>query len=324
MKKNNILCFISILILWLSFLSPASGSAILGSSSSLSGPSATGSMELSIDSVPQGLSGYILTVTPENPEIVTITGATFPAWAAINDGSPGEGNRYTLRAGDLTDTIKPGATSVPLATLALAAKASGSTRILIEPKQFDDDVGNAITVSAASGSVTVGGGGDQNVDLILLPGWNLIAIPMTLKSGSDTAQIFRDVPSAGHSVFSYDPGAGWQTVGSDVVLSPMSAYWIFTEQQITITLKVQGKPTLSRMLSAGWSLLGIAGTTSVPAAQALASLSDWSYVIGFDSAIQQYKSPIIKGGTGGSSDQTPLIPGAGYWVYLNSPGELRP
>lgn len=290
----------------------------------MSGPGMSGSALVSLDIADQGLSGYILSVYPEDPLVARITGATFPAWASLSETTPGSGAAYTIRALDLNGTIGPGAQNVPLATLNLDGVASGSTRIMVESKQMDDDNGNALSAQITPGQVTVGGGGEQTLDLQLVPGWNFIGIPMVMQSGSDTANVFRDVPSAGHSIFSYDPQKGWQTVGQTETLSAMNAYWIYTERTLTIPLKVQGSASTPKSLNAGWSIIGIPGMTQTPAADVLAGLSEWTYVIGFDPSLQQYKQPIIRGGTGQNSDKTPLVPGAGYWIYLSSPGQLTP
>jgi hypothetical protein len=147
---------------------------------------------------------------------------------------------------------------------------------------------------------------------------------MVLQSGSDTADIFKDLPSEGHSVFTYNSVDGWKTIGRTEILSAMNAYWLFTSKEVTIPLKVAGKPTSPRTLNAGWSIVGIPGTSPVPAATVLSSLTDWTYVIGFDASRQQYQQPIIKGGSGQNSDQTLLNPVAGYWIYLSAPGKLSP
>ena len=280
---------------------------------------------ISLDSADQGLSGYILSVHPENPQISTISGVTFPGWATLSDATHGEGATYIIRALDMNEAVGPGAKNVQLATLTLNGVSPGSTQIMIEVKQLDDDNGNAISSQLLPGQVTVGNsGGDQILNLQLVPGWNFIGIPMIMQPGTDTAEVFRNVPSAGHSVFTYDAQKGWSIVGPKDTLSPMNAYWIFTEQAQTIPLRVQGPATSARALGSGWNIFGAPGLAQKPASDILACLTDWTYVVGFDSAHQQYQQSIIKGGSGPNSDKTPLIPGAGYWIYLTTPGQLNP
>ena len=211
------------------FCGSVSASTITGSPGSLASPGSVGSVQLSLDSVDKGLSGYILSVYPEDPGIVTISGTTFPSWATLSEVSPGSGAAFTIKALDLNESISAGAKDIPLATLNLNGIASGTTRIMVESRQIDDDQGDAIAVQVVPGSVTVGGSsGGQVVDLDLKSGWNLIGIPMTLQSGTNTAEIFKDVQSEGHSVFTYNGVDGWKTVGRTEVLNAMSVHTGFT------------------------------------------------------------------------------------------------
>jgi hypothetical protein len=285
-----------------------------------------GTALITLDSADQGLSGYIFSVYPENEKIITITGATFPSWATLSEVTPGSGAEYTIRALDLNDEISSGAVTIPLATLNLKGGLSGSTRIMVESRQIDDDLGENILVQIAPGVASVGGGAvtDPAFTLDLKPGWNLIGIPAILTPGSDTAEIFKDVQSDGHSVFSYNDVDGWKTVTRNEVLHAMNAYWIYTTLPVKISLLIQDGPITPRALNAGWSTVAIPSTSPIPAARILSSLSDWTYVIGFDASVQQYQQPIIKGGEGQNSDQISLNPGEGYWIYLSSPGQLAP
>ncbi|PKL60679.1 MAG: hypothetical protein CVV33_01415, partial [Methanomicrobiales archaeon HGW-Methanomicrobiales-4] len=140
----------------------------------ITGPGVEGSALISLDTADKGLSGYILSVYPEDPQVVTITGATFPSWASLSEATPGEGAAFTISALDLNEAIGTGAQNVPLATLNLNGISSGTTRIQVESRQIDDDEGNAISVQISPGAITVGGGGEQGIDLSLVPGWNLI------------------------------------------------------------------------------------------------------------------------------------------------------
>lgn len=322
MNSNSLIILFLCVVCCVSF---ASASTIIVSPGSITGPGMAGTVDVTLDSADQGLSGFILSVYPEDPSIVTITGATFPSWASLSEATPGTGAAFTIRALDLNEAIAPGASNVQLVTLNLQGVAGGTTRIMVQATQVDDDQGNAIDATISPGKVTVGGGSSGGTwDITLAQGWNLIGIPMVLASGSDTAEVFRDVPSGGHSVFSYYPVSGWKTITRTEPLTAMNAYWIYSDRALTIPLTTTGRPTSPKALNSGWSIIGIPGTSPVPAAQVLASIADWTYVIGFDPALQQYRQPIIKGGSGQNSDTTPLSPGAGYWIYLSSPGQLNP
>jgi len=323
MKKLYLL----ILIVFLTGLGSAvcSAATVSIAPASISGVGMSGSVTLSLDSADQGISGYILSVYSENPTVATITGITFPDWASMSDVTHSEDGAYTIRALDMNEAVSPGAKNIPLATLNIIGVASGSTRIIIEVKQLDDDAGNAVQAQVNPGQITVGnGGGEQILSLQLVPGWNFIGIPMVIQPGADTAEVFRNVPSGGHSVFTYDPQKGWSIVGSKDVLSAMNSYWIYTEQAQTIPLRIQGPAISPKALGSGWNIFGPPGLSQRPASDVLACLSEWTYVVGFDSAHQQYQQSIVKGGSGSNTDKSLLMPGAGYWIFLSAPGQLTP
>ena len=161
----------------------------------------------------------------------------------------------------------------------------------------------------------------DEVRITLNPGWNLINIPMQPSQGYETAEIFKNVQNAGHSVLTYDPTTGWISIGNRDILTPMTGYWIFSNQGIMIPVKVSGSPVSSRILNPGWNLAGISGRDQKPAETALQSLSGWTQVIGFDSGRQQYRDAIIRGSP---NAQTLLTPGEGFWIFMQSQGQLNP
>lgn len=154
----------------------------------------------------------------------------------------------------------------------------------------------------------------------LVPGWNFIGFSLQPAPGSDTAEIFSNVPSGGHSVLRYDPTAGWQTVGKDEKLTRMAAYWIYSTGGISIPVQTAGMGS-PKNYPAGWNTLAIPSATPAPADSILSPLAGWTYAIGFDATAQQYQSAVIRG-AGGDPVQALLQPDAGYWVYLTSPGTL--
>ncbi len=320
---------------------------------------------LILDAAPAGLSGYSLTITPDNPAVATITGCTFPAWASLSEGSA-SGTGYAIRAIDLNAGVEAGATGVALATLTIRGEAAGSTALSITASKVDDDSGNPVEIQGTVGTVTVGGGSEPpaptaeptsvptsvpttavpteiitptpvptlvpspvptnensmtgEVIISLVTGWNFIGFSLQPAPGSDTAAIFGNVPSGGHSVLRYDPNTGWQTVGKDEPLTKMAAYWIYSTGSLSIPVQMAGAGS-PKNYPAGWNTLAIPSATPVQADSILSPLTGWTYAIGFDAPSQQYRSAVIRG-AGGDPAQTLLQPGFGYWVYLSSPGTL--
>ena len=142
---------------------------------------------------------------------------------------------------------------------------------------------------------------------------------MQASPGFETAEVFKNVQSAGHSILTYDGAQGWITVEKDDIFQPMTGYWIYTTSPVSIPLTIRGTPTGTKSLATGWNLAGITGTSPKSAGSALSGLSSWTYVVTYDSTVQQYRDAAIKGST---DAQTLLTPGEGFWIYLDSPGTL--
>jgi len=315
-----------ILIIMIGFvISGVEGATVSIQPATLS-PGNTGTIDILLDSASTGISGYQMTVQSDNAAVAVVTGATFPSWAALSEAVPGDGGSYALRAIDLNSGVEAGATQVTLATLSVQAAGSGTAQITIQNLQIDDDAGNTLQAEAKSGTVTVSGGAPptepstQEIPVTLQTGWNLISIPMQPAAGFEYADIFKDVQSAGHSILTYDPSAGWITIGKGDRLIPMTGYWIYTTSPVTIPLTVKGSPTGPKNLNAGWNLAGISGTSTQSAETALSGISSWSYVVSYDAGRQQYRDAGIKGG----QNQIMLTPGEGFWIYLDAPGTLSP
>ncbi|MFC7173805.1 hypothetical protein ACFQL0_11515 [Haloplanus litoreus] len=80
-----------------------------------------------LTSAPNGLAGYYLDVTVENPDVARISGANYPdRFGLTTDPATGsDGATVTLEAADMEGAIEPGATGVTLATVELPAGHPG-------------------------------------------------------------------------------------------------------------------------------------------------------------------------------------------------------
>ncbi len=96
---------------------------------------------LILDKAPEGLAGYTINIT--GGDVVYVR---FPSWAKLKEWSSS-----VLKAVDLEDEVRPGATNVELAAVTL--KARGVVEIAA---RIDDDNGNphyeTVTIQAASRS----------------------------------------------------------------------------------------------------------------------------------------------------------------------------
>jgi len=122
-------------------------------------PGESSKINLTLDSAPTGLSGYAIGIKVEQPGIAEVTAVSYPSWAGLSDSKGIPGFDVQIMAVDLEGKVQTNATQVILATLTLQGRGSGTTPILLTDPNFHDGEGNNMTLSLASGSVTVSASG---------------------------------------------------------------------------------------------------------------------------------------------------------------------
>ncbi|WP_269851944.1 hypothetical protein [Methanosarcina horonobensis] len=155
-EKSEI--FISILLAFAVFFSAWTCTGLAGASPLLitepSGEISLGAGEscelfLSVDNLPDGLSGYNLTVELDSPDVAEIQAVSFPEWATLTDVSELPASSVRLKAVDLQEAIGKGANDAELAVLTLKGLKGGSTGITVTVSRMDDDLENTIMLDGA-------------------------------------------------------------------------------------------------------------------------------------------------------------------------------
>lgn len=135
------------------------GIPLTAESARIASPGGTANVTIVLDSAPNGLSGYRLTVAVADPAVAEITAVAYPDWAGLKTDPSLPASRIDLSAVDLSQQVPVGAGAVTLATLTVRAKAVGSTAITLTPDPVlgvQDRAGALYTIAAAPGSLTVG------------------------------------------------------------------------------------------------------------------------------------------------------------------------
>ncbi|HWQ65908.1 MAG TPA: DUF3821 domain-containing protein [Methanospirillum sp.] len=159
----------------------------------------------------------------------------------------------------------------------------------------------------------------------LYSGWNFISVARALtESSSEAGTIFKNVPTGGHAIWSYDPyGQFWDQVLTGTTIQTMYGYWIYAVTPYTVNLTFKNDPVQippQRNLPSGWAAVGFTGGNPAPAKDTFSSVKDaWIYARGFDNAHQQWEPTMVNGGQG---ENTYLYPSKGYWLYMEKPGTL--
>lgn len=168
-------------------------------------------------------------------------------------------------------------------------------------------------------SPTVTPTGVPGITLTFEPGWNHISIPRFLSPGSDSGSIFTSIDTSGRPIWRYNSTIQlYERIYPATHLNATDSIWIYSSSHVTLPLYFSGTQGLvERGLYTGWNGFGILNLTEVPARDALFPVfPSWKYSYGFDPLAQRYEVSIVKGGTGIHNDSRPLIPGRGYWIFM--------
>ncbi|QLK25916.1 DUF839 domain-containing protein [Natrinema zhouii] len=119
---------------------------------------ATGEVDLTLSSVPDGLAGGSITVSLEHTDVAEITGATYHDALELTAGPTisDDGSTVEFRFADIDDAIEPGAMNVTLASVELEGVGTGTTDITVDVQALDDDDGAAIDPQRRPGVVVTG------------------------------------------------------------------------------------------------------------------------------------------------------------------------
>ncbi|SHG48292.1 hypothetical protein [Halobaculum gomorrense] len=114
-------------------------------------------VEIVLTSVPEGLSGYYFEVSLSGSGVARIANASYPdAFGLTTPPERTTDGGLALEAADLDGAVDAGATDVTVATVTIVGNGSGTTRLVLDPVQFDADSGTRIAPAATNATVAVG------------------------------------------------------------------------------------------------------------------------------------------------------------------------
>jgi MYXO-CTERM domain-containing protein len=122
-------------------------------------PGETAETAVALSTVPDGLSGYNVTVRVVDPSAATIVDASVPEAYSLSEARVVDGGAAAvLKAVDANEAVQPGDTAVPFGTVTLRGESPGETRLRVAVTQVDDDDGGRVRPTTVAGSVTVAEG----------------------------------------------------------------------------------------------------------------------------------------------------------------------
>ncbi len=143
-------------------------------------------------------------------------------------------------------------------------------------------------------------GGNEDVDVTILSGWNLISLPLEVQN-SEYLVVYPDAVEG--TLYGFD-GTYYSTVN----LNSGNGYWLFFDENGTNTVSGNPITSLTVSLMEGWNLIG-----SISNAISVSSISDPEGII---------VSGTFYGFNGTYVNVGYLEPGEGYWVNASSAGDI--
>lgn len=114
----------------------------------------TTTVAVTLSSIPDGLSGFNVTVELRDPEAATITDAALNQTFGIRDATiRGDGTAVRLKAVDMDQTLQPGDGPVRLGNVTVSADSDAGTALALRIDQVDDDDGERVEPATSPGQI---------------------------------------------------------------------------------------------------------------------------------------------------------------------------
>ncbi|WP_373838108.1 S8 family serine peptidase [Methanospirillum sp.] len=158
-------------------------------------------------------------------------------------------------------------------------------------------------------------------EMRLVPGWNFISIPGPLRSKKTAHDLFSNVNTDGHTIWTYKKTGEWIPLKPDSSPAPMEGMLVYSETQAFVPLVLNINTNSTLAMEKGWNLAGSPYLGDVPA-HSLSSSSNlsWVSILTFNSTMQQYNPAIISGAEGTFSDNRNISPFTSFWIFMDTTG----
>ncbi|ELZ13623.1 hypothetical protein C479_02221 [Halovivax asiaticus JCM 14624] len=118
----------------------------------------TGTLDLRVSNLRDGLAGGRLTVSVSHTDVASITDATYTDDVSLTSDPKiaADGSAVEFRFADVENEIEPGTSEVTLASIELEATGTGTTDVSVDVHAFDDDAGQPVEPAPYPGVVVTG------------------------------------------------------------------------------------------------------------------------------------------------------------------------
>jgi hypothetical protein len=123
-------------------------------------PGESGTTNLTLDSLPSGLSGYRTGMKLTTPGIAEFTDVSFPPWAGLSDKTGFPGTDVSITAANLGGSLERDSGRTVLATLTVRGITAGSTMVIFSDLTINDNTGDVITATVQNSTLIVSPGAE--------------------------------------------------------------------------------------------------------------------------------------------------------------------
>ncbi len=117
-------------------------------------PGETAAVRFSLSEAPEGIAGFNITGTVDNPAILQIRQANASDTFGLEETTR-TGDSASMKGVDIGEEVGPGSSNVTLAVMTLEAQQEGTAQITIRSNQLDADDGSRISVTGQTAEITV-------------------------------------------------------------------------------------------------------------------------------------------------------------------------
>jgi hypothetical protein len=250
-------------------------------------PGSSQNVQIAMDEVLTGLSGFNITISVLDPEIAEITAVSFPGWNAMPKNSKIPSSSVWIKAVDLNDQVVSGNTNVLLGTITLTGKKAGTTDLSIPKTTISDDNGSSINPVVNTDKINV-----TSVQTTPTITWNN---PADITYGTALGSVQLNATASVPGTFTYNPVArtvlsvGSKTLHVDFTPTDTANYNTSSKDVI---INVLAKPITP--LKAAFDVTPISGTAplTVKLTDKSANAASLKWEFGDKSGISTNSKPI--------------------------------
>lgn len=157
--------------------------------------------------------------------------------------------------------------------------------------------------------------------LPLVTGWNYISFPAPLRSQKTCRDLFSQINTDGHTIWTYRGNSGWTSYEPDASPIPLEGMLVYSEKSSSVPLILENSSSVSLIGRKGWNLVGSTLISDISAKELLkGSNLSWVSILPFNASTQQYEPAIITGAEGTFTDTRIIHPYSAFWIYLDADG----